>query len=208
LYWKTTAPAQPYEALLNWWAGENRHERHLWPGMYTSRITGSASPASATGATTAAAQSWSPRDIVDQIQVTRRTPRATGHVHFSMITLVQNRQGIDAALKQLYALPALVPASPWLGGRKPAPPRFSAGVDAAGVATVEWTQGEDSDRPWLWVLYVKRGDFWEMHVCPASQLRATIAPDPRYGGVSAVSVSAVDRLGNESDKTEAIALER
>jgi uncharacterized lipoprotein YddW (UPF0748 family) len=194
LYWKVSAPAQPYEALLRWWAGENRHSRHLWPGMYTSRIT--PSPAAA---------SWMPRDIVDEIEVTRRTPGATGHVHFSMIALVRDHQGVDEALQPVYALPALVPASPWLGGKKPATPRVGAVMDAAGGVTIEWMQGDASDKPWLWVLCVKRGDAWEMHICPATQLRANIAPDARFGEVTAVSVSAVDRIGNESEPTEGIA---
>ena len=38
LYWKLSAPAQPYEPLLNWWISENTQGRHIWPGLFTSKI--------------------------------------------------------------------------------------------------------------------------------------------------------------------------
>jgi hypothetical protein len=48
----------------------------------------------------------------------RTRPDATGHIHFSMAALMQDRDGI-ATLLQIgpYAQPALVPATPWLDDR-------------------------------------------------------------------------------------------
>src|SRR5689334_2619157 len=104
LYWPIEKKEQSYPRLLAWWAGENTQHRHLWPGLFTSRY-GSA-------------------ETVNQIKVTRRQPGATGHIHFSMKAIMHNRDGITDALKDLYATPALVPASPWLGDEAPAAPRL------------------------------------------------------------------------------------
>jgi uncharacterized lipoprotein YddW (UPF0748 family) len=113
LYWPINQPAQAFGTLLDYWAGENSAGRHLWPGMYSTRIL----PAGANGI------SWEPQEIVNQINLTRgRTisqPRTSGHVHFSMVGLTQNRRGLSDDLTPLYAQSALVPASPWLNDGKP-----------------------------------------------------------------------------------------
>jgi uncharacterized lipoprotein YddW (UPF0748 family) len=69
LYWKVESD-QPYRDLLEWWTNENTMGRHIWPGLFTSKY-----PAA---------------DLVDQIYVTRDTPGATGHVHFSMKPLMRD----------------------------------------------------------------------------------------------------------------------
>jgi hypothetical protein len=53
--------------------------------------------------------------MLDQVLLQRTRPEATGHIHFSMAALMQNRDGI-ATLLQMgpYAQQALVPATPWL----------------------------------------------------------------------------------------------
>jgi uncharacterized lipoprotein YddW (UPF0748 family) len=114
LYWPIDQAPQAYGVLLDYWHAENTMQRHLWPGIYTTRIQ----PAGAT------MKSWEPQEIVNQITLTRsRTPTqpmTTGHVHFSMVGLTQNRRGVSDELKKIYAGAALVPASPWLAyGKKP-----------------------------------------------------------------------------------------
>jgi uncharacterized lipoprotein YddW (UPF0748 family) len=72
LYWKVGS-AQPYEDLVSWWSNENLHGRHLWPGLIPSSVGNG---------------TWESSDILNQIYVTRATPDATGHVHFSMKALM------------------------------------------------------------------------------------------------------------------------
>ena len=202
LYWKTTAPSQPFEALLQWWVGESAKGRPIWPGLFTSRIEKRSAPV---GAIEKSGEriSWSPHDLIDQIEVTRRIPKASGHVHFSMIALMQDRQKIDEALAPLYAEPALVPAMPWIGGDAPAAPRFSMSSDSDG-AGVSWGKGGLFDRtPWLWVVQLKYKDGWKTAIFPSETRHAHFEADAQLGLPLAATVSAIDHLGNQSRRVEA-----
>ena len=95
LYWTIAKPEQSYPKLLAWWAGENPKGRHLWPGNSAGRHP--------------------PAEIAEQVRLTRQQG-AGGNVFFSMKALAGDKA---AALAELYAEPALVPASPWLGGEEP-----------------------------------------------------------------------------------------
>ena len=107
LYWKSDSPGQPFAALLQYWQSQNPLGRHIWPGLFTSRID-------------AGPNSWEAADIVGQVDLARALG-ATGHVHFSIAALAQDRRGIARQLHSRYARPALVPATPWLAPRAPAP---------------------------------------------------------------------------------------
>lgn len=186
LYWKVDAPEQPYRDLLRWWSNENMKGRHLWPGLFLTRIDDTE-------------KSWQPRDILDQIEVTRQTPGASGHVHFSMIGLTQNRRGVsEALLKGAYAEPALVPASPWLDSKPPAAPSFDVRREGEGDAVrVSW-KPRGRERAWLWAVYAKHNAGWKLHIVPGDARSVSLEPDAVFGPVSAVSVRAVDRSGNQS----------
>jgi uncharacterized lipoprotein YddW (UPF0748 family) len=81
LYWPTESPGQPFVPLLDYWIAANTAGRHVWPGLFTSRLD--------------AAQ------IVQQVELARQ--RGTGgHIHFSMRAIMENRQGIADLLKRLY----------------------------------------------------------------------------------------------------------
>lgn len=209
LYWKTSAPAQPFEALLRWWIGQSAKGRPVWPGLFTSRIEKQVAliPAAQNvvnhPSTQPARISWSPPDITDQIEVIRRTCGASGHVHFSMIALTQDRQGVNEALAPLYAEPALVPAMPWLGGKAPSVPRFSVTVDSRGL-DVAWGKGGLFERmPWVWIVQVKYEKGWETLSFATAVRQARFDADATLGIPLAASVSAVDRLGHQSRAMEA-----
>lgn len=105
LYWPIKQTPQSYPVLLKWWASQNAKGRHLWPGNFTGRVRTDDG-------------NWPPQEIVDQIEITRKTPGATGNVHFSMRVFMLNAQGLnDVLLAGPYKEKALIPASPWLGGR-------------------------------------------------------------------------------------------
>lgn len=117
LYWRTGAPHQPFLGLLQWWVDpeNNPKGRRIYAGLCTSKIDSSPT-------------SWSPDEIAGQVMITRMTPGATGHVHFSTRALAQNRKGIaDLLVNELYTDAALVPTMPWLGRTPPeVPARLSA----------------------------------------------------------------------------------
>ncbi len=107
LYWPIAQEAQAFPVLLRYWAGINKESRHLWPGLFTSRIDESD-------------KSWLPDEIVRQIALLRDQSGATGHIHFSAAALVQNRRGIADALAALtYSSEAYIPDTPWLAPRPP-----------------------------------------------------------------------------------------
>ena len=179
LYWPIAQAPQAYEVLLDYWVGQNRQNRHIWPGLFTSRIG-------------AATKSYAPQEIVQQIGVTRSRAKAGGHVHFSIAALMDNRQGIADQLKGgLYAAPALVPASPWLGSEAPPAPTATVKRGAHGLH-IKIAPSRDTTHYAIWS---RHGNDWRFAVAPAARPELTVGED-----ASAVIVSAVDRLGNESER--------
>ncbi|MEP6976231.1 MAG: hypothetical protein ABI897_12335, partial [Spartobacteria bacterium] len=73
---------QSFPVLLDWWRAQS-HGKPVWPGIATERI-GAKRPA---------------REIVDQIELTRRGTNSPGHIHWSMKALLQNQGGIDNLLE-------------------------------------------------------------------------------------------------------------
>jgi uncharacterized lipoprotein YddW (UPF0748 family) len=184
LYWPIAQKAQAYDVLLDYWISQNNKGRHMWPGLFTSRI-GSAT------------RGYEPEEVLEQIKVTRERPNATGHVHFSMAALMQNRKGITDQLKSThYATPALVPATTWLGSGKPGKPKVLAD-HKKGAVKLELVAGTSNA---LYAIWARFGDEWRFAVAPASTREYVIADDGKLGAANSVFVSAVDRLGNEGER--------
>jgi uncharacterized lipoprotein YddW (UPF0748 family) len=155
LYWQIEKVGQAFPVLLNYWAAANAARpaarggpRHLWPGLFTSLVR--SNPAEALSA-----RAWPAREVLDQVQVLRRSggagaagrstaqgaaagagnagagnagagPNATGHIHFSMGALMQDRDGVATALALgPYAQAALPPATPWLDATPPPTPQLA-----------------------------------------------------------------------------------
>mgnify|MGYP002621517408 CR=1 FL=1 len=192
LYWKIGPPQQSYSALLYWWNSQNKANRHLWPGIYTSRVGG------------ADGKSWPAKEIVAQIWVTRAEEEANGHVHFSMKALQRNAGGIaDALRKDAYQEPALVPASPWLASESEESqeaPKFS--VKKASGKWVVALKADQSDTPWLWVIRSKYGGKWHVDIVPGGENERPLYhgghQDSQKKPPEIVVVSTVNRIGEES----------
>ncbi|MEO7167141.1 MAG: family 10 glycosylhydrolase [Chthoniobacterales bacterium] len=82
LYWGIKPAKQSFPVLLDWWRAQS-HGKPVWPGIATERI-GAKRPA---------------REIVDQIELTRRGTNSPGHIHWSMKALLKNQGGIDNLLE-------------------------------------------------------------------------------------------------------------
>ena len=184
LYWDIDRAAQSYPVLLEWWEEQNTAGRHLWPGNYTSRIGFEDETA------------WHADEIVDQVQLTRAQPGATGNIHFSAQVLMKNADRIGNALAiEPYRTPALVPSSPWLDHRTPGKPEIAVEQIAGNsVLTMTPTTGEEV---WLWIIRTRFGASWTMEIIPgwrlAHRLQSSASPLPP----DEVFVSAVSRVGNE-----------
>jgi hypothetical protein len=185
LYWKIETKAQPFGVLLDYWLRQNPRHRHVWPGLYTSRIDDSP-------------KSWEPGEITRQITLTRERDPGRGEIHFSMVSLLQNRKGIADQLRSgQYASAALVPPTPWLDDRPPSPPTATATATAGGAieVAVHPGAGEPAATFAVWARYGGRD--WRFFAFPT---RATIELGARSpsGALERIVVSAVDRVGNES----------
>jgi uncharacterized lipoprotein YddW (UPF0748 family) len=187
LYWAIRQPGQAYDVLLDYWIAQNSRGRHVWPGLFTSRIG-------------APSKDYPPQEIVEQIGVTRSRPAAGGHVHFSMAALMENRKGIcDQLRSTCYSSPALVPGTPWLGKDTPGTPSVAA-VRKGNAVMLKLAAGKSNATYAIWSRYGKQ---WRFAVAPASRIDWTVPDDAKLGQPDAVFVSAVDRLGNESARVQA-----
>ncbi|HVL14295.1 MAG TPA: family 10 glycosylhydrolase [Gemmata sp.] len=177
LYWPIAQEKQSFPKLLTWWAGENTKKRHLYPGQYTGRVTGQA-------------KGWRAKEVVDQIEITRKEPGVGGTIHFSMKTLLRNPDGVADELKKVYAEPALVPASPWLAkGELPAKPQLTREKDTICVTAAEGTR--------FVVVRSLDNDRW------TTAIRGTTAGEVTVPAADRVVVTALDRTGRESEPAEA-----
>lgn len=184
LYWGLASP-QPYAYLLKWWMDQNHHDRHMWPGLYTSKFAGKPETLA---------------EIPNQIAVTRFLG-ATGEVHFSMKPLLNNTNGISDLLKEgVYKAPALIPATPWIDNVAPDKPEVSVANDTETTGVVVSWKKSGAEEAWLWTVYTLSGKTWKPHVMPATSTTLTIAPDAKGNLPTKVAVAAVDRDSNESEK--------
>ena len=177
LYWPIDRAGQPFPLLLDRWISENTLQRHLWPGLFTSMVT----RGEALGP-----RSWPGREILDQVQQQRqRGGKASGHIHFSMAALMQDRDGVATQLQAgPYAQAALVPATPWLDDQAPPAPTLRRNGTRV---TIEPGVGEPAAR---WALWRRQSGLWRFAVLPGHQRQI----DPL--GADLLALSAVDRVGN------------
>jgi uncharacterized lipoprotein YddW (UPF0748 family) len=177
LYWPIAQKAQSFPVLVEYWASENTLKRHLWPGLYTTRVD------------QPGARQYTLDEVPNQIAITREKALPAGHVHFSFKTFLSN-EALNAKLNETYADEALVPATPWLDRRLPPAPRVS--LDA-GVLMVGPAQGREPIR--VYAIWTRMGPNapWQFRVEPAEMSKLTLD-----AGVTDVVVTAVDRAGNES----------
>lgn len=186
LYWSIDAPKQSFPALLDWWLKQNPQHHHIWPGLADDRI-GKSRPAS---------------EITRQIKLVReKSPvsSSSGHVHWSIKHLIEDRRGIAGLLKdQVFTDRAIVPESPWLTGTAPGEPALESSQDASGTRLAWKPTG---GRPWLWAVQTLRDGRWETRVHPAEKNVAfwkNGSPLPE-----SIAITAIDRTGRTSKPSAA-----
>jgi uncharacterized lipoprotein YddW (UPF0748 family) len=193
LYWPIDQPQQAFGPLMQYWVSQNTAGRHIWPGLFTSRID-------------TTPKSWKPEEIINQVALTRTGKVVNGQIHFSMIALMENRQGIADRLKAAYPTPAVVPAMPWLSPTRPSTPQvqlFPARQNSNNLTLrVRPSAGYRQIAVWE-----QRGGVWKFSTLSASTNEAGISKGTEsifVGNKSdlpnAFVVSAIDRFGNESER--------
>ncbi len=189
LYWRIAPPEQSFVALLTWWGEQNKMNRHIWPGLYTSKVGEKSKTA------------WQPDEIINQIKWTRILTKPSGQVHFSVAAFMENRLGINDELTTkggVYSQPALVPPMPWLDSKAPAKPTIQVKSEDQGLM-VSWKAADPKDVR-VWVLYAKVGDKWNTEILPAHVESKSFSSKGDEPLPELIAVAAVDRCGNESPR--------
>jgi uncharacterized lipoprotein YddW (UPF0748 family) len=192
LYWPTRKIPQSFPVLLGWWKNENTKNRNLWPGLFTSKVENSDDA----------------NENFSQIMITRgMVSENPGNIHFSMKALMRNYGGVsDVLMKGPYANRALVPPSPWLDNEAPAAPLVELDLEGGNV-NIHWLHEEITDVN-TWIVYLQRGAEWDYEILTADHSTLAVPltlrskPDDELTPpktLDNIAVSAVDRLGNESE---------
>jgi uncharacterized lipoprotein YddW (UPF0748 family) len=176
LYWPIEQREQSFPVLLNWWVEQNTKQKHLWPGLSTS-----------------SAGKWKAGEISRQIQTVRKQSGSTGHIHWSMKSLLNNRALADDLAQNVYTEPALMPPTPWLDSVPSAKPTLHAKLERTSKTRIDWEPAK-GEKSWLWLLQYRRVNKWTSEVLSADKrTRLLEGPPP-----DAIALTAVDRLGNAS----------
>jgi uncharacterized lipoprotein YddW (UPF0748 family) len=187
LYWGIDPPAQSFSALLKWWGTQNTKGRHLWPGMDSTRTN----PRSGQDASKSAVKR-KPEEIINQIRLTRSQSDNSGHIHWNMKTLMSNDALDEALAQEVYGQPALIPASPWLGKKRPGKPNIKAGDAGSGAGSKLSWGSNSSDQAWLWLVQTRSAGTWKMQILPGNKTTQAWSGQPP----ELVAISAIDRFGN------------
>lgn len=173
LYWPIDREGQRYPVLLEWWVGENTHNRHMWPGNFTSRVESGSGQ-----------NNWSISELRRQIELTRAQEGAGGNIHFSMRAFMQPRGGLaDTLMTGVYAQPAVIPPSPWLGD---APARPSLTVERSGDEGRVILRSE-GDRPFTWLVQTYDGNVWHTDILPGAATSIEVGPRAQRVEVRAIN---------------------
>ncbi|RYG75709.1 hypothetical protein EON77_10835, partial [bacterium] len=183
LYWTIAATQQSFPKLNDYWHTENKKDRHIWPGLFTSQVPG-------------LKKGFSAEEIEKQIKITRKDADA-GHVHYSVKPLMSDPDSLVTRLKrEVYQTDALVPASTWLDNTPPPKPSVKLDRKDGVVLTLSPGRGE---KTWQWAIWRRLSSGgWSFQTAPGDW--RALALDP---STTEVVVTAVDRCGNESARVTA-----
>ncbi|MCY7310568.1 MAG: family 10 glycosylhydrolase [Chitinophagaceae bacterium] len=189
LYWPVNRYAQSFPVLLGWWAGENKMNRHLWPGISVGGDGGDKNI----------------DEVINEIMIDRgMQPQSKGVIHWSISSVTKNARLADTLLKGVYKKQALVPASPWMDNKAPAFPVVTTSSEG-NVCKISWTHPDEKD-VFHWVVYSLYGNTWSYKILNRNDRHAALDKTKQEGTITRnltkIIVSAVDRTGNESEKKE------
>lgn len=182
LYWPIDSKGQSFEALLNWWQGENTLNRHLWPGLNTVEIK----------------VSDRPTEIKNQIEISRNIlKKDAGEIHWSIAGLTKNSNMLPVLKNGPYSEKALVPKTPWIKAVPLQAPTLFI-TDIGSSARVNWST-KNIGEVFQWVLFTQYNGLWETEIITLDTLSKDIPKFKDGKKLNAVAIKAIDRLGNESD---------
>jgi len=176
LYWAIADRDHSFPALFNWWRAQNPKGRLVFAALNDA----------------AAGEKFPADEILRQIQVIRAQTGTSGEIHYHLRSVAEN-PALAAAVQSLYASPALVPAAPWIAATPPLKPKFTVDV-GNNSAHVRW-ENSNVEPPRWWLLQSRTNGIWATQIFPAGRTDGYLD----NGIPDAISIRAVDRLGNLSE---------
>jgi uncharacterized lipoprotein YddW (UPF0748 family) len=185
LYWPLNGVEGRFTALDEWWRSQNPKDRAIWPGLFDASVA-------------VRRAGWTGDEIPAEIERLRYSRAlgddSNGHIHFRLGAMLMNGRAIGERLRtQSYTEPALVPATPWLGGAPPANPK----VTPVNGTTLDLAPGDNVALAW-WMIQTRTSDGrWRYALRRATERRIDLATLGDLGG-RRIAVTAVDRVGQLS----------
>jgi uncharacterized lipoprotein YddW (UPF0748 family) len=184
LYWPIAGSEGRFSALDDWWRSQNPKNRAIWPGLFDAQVA-------------LHRDGWAADEIpleIERLRYTRGlTGESNGHIHFRLKAMLMNGSSLGEILRsESYANPALVPASPWLGGTPPADPV----VVSRGTA-LQISAGDKVPVNWWMIQTLASDGRWKYFLRRSSQSLIELSTLGDLGG-RRVAITAVDRAGQLS----------
>ena len=209
VYWSMGNGKANYSTIVPWWSN-NVSEQHLYIGHGVYKVNSDAN--------------WrKPLEVPNQIQYNRTFPNVQGSILFSAKTLRNNPNRVsDALLENVYQTTALIPTMPWKNVTSPpVPTQLDAQLNENNTITLKWSYPfpltSERDKARYFVLY-RSANQSPIDLRTGQCIRATVVktdgktlftftdqevkPGTKYN----YTLSAVNRLHNESQPTEVVSI--
>lgn len=174
VYWPIADREHNFPALLQWWRAQNLKGHLVFAGLNDATL-----PAD---------------EIARQIQAVRTQTSNGGEIHYHLRSVADN-SALAAAVRAQYAQPALVPASPWITAPLLLKPRLT--VDTGNNSAHARWENSNVESPRNWLFQSRADGIWTTQIFPGGQTDFYF----NRGSPDAISLRAVDRLGNLSEAT-------
>lgn len=196
LYWEHGHRVAAYDVLLPWWK-KNSGARQLYIGLGLYRML---------NATTSP---WNkPDEILKQIREARAL-NTNGFVFYSMSSFYKLKQDLADSLQQNYfGTIAIPPPMSWIDNVPPAAPVARAAATNNGML-IQWEETNVSKEPIKYLVY-RFGPDEKINLASAENIialtQASSFIDKDGGKNYKYVVTALDRLWNESEKSNVVSL--
>jgi uncharacterized lipoprotein YddW (UPF0748 family) len=179
LYWPIEGK-QSFTKLLDWWLKENHKNRYVWPGMSVGRYMKGDKLS---------------MEVPNQLAAIRKAPGEDGFIIWPLDRFLNDSPLTDRLRSNEFAQSALVPQFPWLDNKPPMKPgaKLVGRGDSASVAITRPNGAKNTD-VFVYAIQAKFKDAWKFAVVPGTMEKVPTE------GATAIAISAVDRLGNASDR--------
>ena len=181
LYWPIAQRELSFPVLLQWWREQNTKDHHVFAALNDAAV----------------GSRFSADEIARQIQTVRNLTSNSGEIHYHLRSVLDN-SALATTVRTQYAQPALVPATSWLDSVPPEKPKLTVAAGETSTSA-RWENGGAEPAKW-WLLQVCRSNVWTTEILPAGTTSRTVS----VVRPEAVSIRAVDRLGNLSAPTVAV----